>query len=283
MIDEESNPVNRTETDSERDLQRADTAARVRRHRARKELELEGLTMKKLLRLKAARAAESAATKAAAERTLRDLTPEQHEIVTSEVFREGDREPNWEVMGFDYLRSTMFECVALVRAREYDEVRADLCEELYRDFVAKFPFAKDMVYPRAWWADKNKIDEFGLFALRGHVSGRIVSNYQHGDPSEFSLNEFEDAVSKWRGHRGSGAIADMPAEVPLVKRGRGRPRKPHIATPAVDPKVSTSWTTPPAQKQTDHWRQVEADRVARAIEQEVTDAEATKPIVFDGM
>jgi len=254
MIDE-----NTLIDDDELNIKRADTAARVRRYRARKELEEEGLTVKKFLALKAARAAALSATVAAANIALQCLTPEQRVIFESEVFREGL--PDGSSAGLRYLQAQMFYSVVCVKNDDFDAVRVDWVAEFYQDFVDTFPWAKELVYPRS------------------------IQPVAEGEPREYPVAEFHSAVAKWSALRDrdpSLTLADEPAEP--TKRKRGRPKgktKPATQTkPAVDPTVVASWSKPPAQLQKEHWNGIAADRAVREIARDVEEALPSKPVLF---
>jgi hypothetical protein len=284
---EEHNPVVPAVIDEAKDLARADTAARVRRFRARKELEAEGLTLKKLLKLKAARAVELAATVAASDQAYRDLTPEQRSIVASEVFKSGAADRS--LPGLNALRSMMHDVVALVEIGLFEEVAADLISEIHDDFIREYPFAKPMAYPRAWHADqrhdRNKKSEFAgsVYGLR-NSDGKLLADYNAEDPVEYTTAQFHDAVEKWRAQ--CGQTRTKTSETDVVVEPERRPRMRRQLKPKrkpaepIEPATSKSWTTPPTQPQKDHWHAVEADRAARALEKEAAETEHTKPPAF---
>jgi hypothetical protein len=137
------------------DATRADGAARQNPYRARRDLELEGLSVKKMLALKASRSAALSATIKAAEDTLQHLTPEQREIFdNSVVFREGAEDGS--SAGLRYLQSQMFDLVSGVRDGEQIirnhgvEVRGDWVAEYLADFLQTYPWAKPLVFPRSF-------------------------------------------------------------------------------------------------------------------------------------
>jgi hypothetical protein len=226
------------------DATRADGAARAARFRARKDLELEGLSVQKMLKLKATRSAALAATVSAAQQCMQQLTPEQREVYDSELFQVGAEDGS--SAGLRSLQSHLFDVIEGVRngempIRKYGlEIRADWCAEFYADYIATWPFAKALVYPRSY-------------------SGE----------SSYTMAEFFTSVERWlaaSNHTDSDFVLPEPE-----KRKRGRPRVHPLPATTVDPAVAASWSAykPP---QTDR-----ADRLAAAaLVKDIEEADLTR-------
>jgi hypothetical protein len=228
----------------ELDAARADNAARQNRWRARKDLELEGLSVAKMLQLKKTRSAALAATIKAAEDTLQNLNPEQRAIYESEVFREGL--PDGSSAGLRGICAQMFDIVdgikngeTIIKNPGFPEVRGDWVAEFLADFLTSWPFAKALVYPKSY-------------------SGE----------SSYTMAEFFTSVERWLAsstHDDSNFTLPEPE-----KRKRGRPRvHPVVVT---DPAIVASWSKfQPAQ--TDR-----ADRsAAAALKRDIEEAALTRP------
>jgi len=216
----------------EAEVNRADNAARQSRWRARRDLELEGLTVKKMLALKAAKAAALSATLKASDEAMQRLSPEQRVIFDSEVFQEGM--PDGSSAGFSYLRAQMHDVIECVKEGYQTIYRCDVplhvdwVAEFYQDFVDTFPFAKPMAYPRS------------------------IRPVEEGEAREYPVEEFHSAVAKWsafRDHDPSFTLPDESEPAEPTKRKRGRPKgkatkPPTEAKLAVDPTAVAKWTTP---------------------------------------
>jgi hypothetical protein len=242
----------------EAEANRADNAARQSRWRARRDLEAEGLTVKKMLKLKATRSAALAATISAAQAAMQNLTPEMREIFDSELFQEGMSDGS--SAGLRYLQAQMHDVIEGIKNGDQTirnhgvEVRGDWVAEFYTDFVTTFSWAKALVYPRSY------------------------SAVQEGEAH--TMAEFHSAVAKWLASTNHDSEFTLPEPEP---RKRGRPRKNPLPVTAVDPAVLTFWRTPPTLKQADHWSQMSAARASKVIARDLQEAESSKHItVFTG-
>jgi hypothetical protein len=251
------------EADDEVEAKRSDNAQRQARFRARRDLELDALTVKKKLRLIAARCAALSATIKAAEEAKARLTPEQKAIWESEDLKEGLL-PDGLTAPFSCLCSMMHRTVAAVKMDSFDEIRGDIELAIYNDYIETFPWSKKLVYPHRNCPD---IDD-------------------PEGPLEFTMREFFDAVNKWTVYRNhTPAEFTLPDEEPPVKRKRGRPKKTEskttlMVTAAIDPAVVASWSQPPGQPQKEYWGGIAADRAGREVARDVEDALPSKPVVF---
>jgi hypothetical protein len=262
--------------------ERRDGAERVARHRAKKQLELATLTEKKIAKLKATVEGELAAQAAEAEAAMRSLTPQQREIMRSDVFQHGL--PDGSSAGFRYLRAYMFDIVLTVELGLFEVFRADWEMEFYEDFVVTFPFAKSLVMPRAWYhgSDFNHPEYIldSIYGLRD-ATGRLVADFDPDWPTEYTVQQFLDAVAKWRVHSSrvpaTAAVIDTEPEPLRRPRMRRLPPKPK---PVVDSASESSFSTPPNKPQQEYWSDVARGRTQIAVKKDIEEAGPPLPVVF---
>jgi hypothetical protein len=263
MINEEIEDNNLIAADADEvELKRLDNCARQARFRARRDLQERGLTVKKLLALKATRSAALAATISAAQTAMQRLTIEQRAVWESEDLKEGLL-PDGLTAPFSCLCSMMHRTVAAVKMDCHDEVRGDIELAIYNDYIQTFPWSRALIYPHTRTVDRDDPEA----------------------PLAYTMAEFFDAVKTWSAYR-SHTPVDLDPYVPDAdqpKRKRGRPKlvRPTEAEPAVAPLAS--WSKPPALPQAQHWGGIAADRVGREITRDVEEALPSKPQVFFGM
>jgi hypothetical protein len=188
-----------------------------------------------------------------------------------------------EFPGWRQLCDQMFEIIVLSDLELFAHCRPDFVAEFHQEFVNKHPYAKDLISPRAWFWDRDYrgwMAEYGdLFAIRD-AQGKVLIPFDRDAPVEFSMEDFQKALerfNKWRVQQ--GLTTDVSIE-PAPRRPRMRRLPPKPKAPSPSPVDAAKWTTPPSQPQQAHWRAVEADRAARALEKEVAETEHTKPPAF---
>jgi hypothetical protein len=195
-----------------------------------------------------------------------------------------------DLMSLGDINSMMFEVVVLCDIELFKNCEAEAVKEFYDEFVERHPYARDLVLPRAWYADRERnhfewyIERF-LYSIKadpapGRLRGKILVDFDPDGPVQFELDQFFSAVKKdkkWQS-RTPDALAELLEEP--AKRPRGRPRKSpaeekpnleaiaeqaaqrerhHAAVRARD------YSTPPTELQADHWAAHHAAESAKAL------------------
>ena len=278
MIDEtnESNVQPRSEPTEQRTAgDRAAVAKRVALHRARKaKLEGRDLVLSEKQALK-----QRHKTEALFADTLARLTPEERQALEIGA----DDFPNLRE-----LNDQMFKVVHLVDLECFDHqlCRPDLIVEFRDSFVKKFPYARDLIFPKVWFADGDYRSGFAvhggdLYAIRDKDGKNTLVEFDEDSAIQFPMERFEEALQKFKRWRSKNSAVE-----PVDKQKRKRRTETAVTLKPealVDPAVVKDWSTAPARPQSEVWSEHAADLAAHAIERDVEAALFLKPPAFEDM
>jgi len=182
----------------------------------------------------------------------------------------------------------MFKIVHLVDLECFDHplCRPDLVADFRDSFIKKFYYARDLTFPRAWFADGDYRSGFAvhgglLYAIRDKDGKSALVHFDEDSAIQFPMQRFEEALQKFKRWRSKNSAVE-----PVDKQKHKRRTETAVTLKpeaVVDPAVVKVWSTPPAAPQSEVWSEHEANLAARAIARDVEAALPLKPPTFEGM